>query len=183
MYAKDEGFSGLEAAIIVIALVVVAAVFAMSVMSSGFYAAEETKETTTSGYRLASSTIYLEGAVYASLVAGPGTALDEVTFSAAIPETGQPQDLNDLLIVYTHSVDSSIVREFTYGGSTADYHHFGVDGSEVMLPGEKRIFRLDDVSGPVPGGWFTIELKPEVGASTLVTYHLPESFEGGSVLM
>jgi flagellin FlaB len=182
MYAKNEGFTGLESAIILIAFVVVAAIFGMSVLSSGFFAAGKTEETTTSGYKLASSTMYIEGGVYATLAAGPGTALDEVTFSAAIPDTGQPQDLNNLLIVYTHSVDTSIVREFRYGGNTADYDHFGVDGSVVMLPGEKRIFKLDDVQGPVPGGWFTIDLKPQMGASTFVKYHLTDSFEGGSVL-
>ena len=183
MYLKDEAFSGLEAAIIVIALVVVAAVFGMSVMSSGFYASEQTKTTTTSGYKLASSTLYIEGGVYASLQSGPGTALDEVSFGAAIPETGQPQDLNDLIIVYTHSVDSSIIRQFTYAtNGIADHDHFSAPGDAVMRPGEKRIFRLKDVQGPVPGGWFTIEIKPAQGAATFVTYHLPDSFQGGSVL-
>lgn len=183
MQGKEEAFSGLEASIVIIAFVVVAAVFSMSVMSSGFFASEEAKEATTSGYKLASSTLYIEGGVYASLAGGPGTALDEVLFSAGIPETGQPQDLGDLIIVYTHSVDSSIVREFRYATNhVASHDFFGVDGDQIMMPGEKRNFRLAEVDGPIPGGWFTIEVKPKNGAATFVTYHLPDSFEGGSVL-
>jgi len=183
MRNNDDAFSGLEAAIIVIALVVVAAVFGMSVMSSGFYASDQAKTTTTSGYKLASSTVYIEGGVYASLAGGAGTSLDKVWFAGGIPETGQEQDLRDMIIVYTHSVDSSIVREYTYGGPGGETATtFGVDGDPVMLPGDKRTFRLAQVNGPIPGGWFTIEVKPKSGAATFVTYHLPDSFQGGSVL-
>lgn len=185
MEQYDEAFSGLEAAIVVIAFVVVAAVFGMAVLGTGFFATQEAEKTTTSGYKMASSTIYIEGGVYAYLKDGFGSdsALDDIQFSAAIPDTGQAQDLNDLIIVYTHSKDTSIVRQFSYGkGPIADENHFGVDGSPVMLPGERRNFRLDQVNGPIPGGWFTIEFKPKVGAATFVTYHLPDSFQGGSVL-
>ncbi len=183
MRKKNKAFSGLESAIILIAFVVVAAVFGISVVSSGFFAADQAKTTTTSGYKLASSTLYIEGGVYATLTAGPGTALDTVTFGAAVPETGLEQDLSGLIIVYTHSVDTSIVRTFTYGGPGGESSStFGVDGDKIMRPGEKRIFKISQVNGPVPGGWFTIEIKPKNGAATFVTYHLPDSYQGGSVL-
>ena len=183
MKQYDEAFSGLEAAIVVIAFVVVAVVFGMAVLSSGFYASEEAKETTVVGYKQASSTVYIEGGVYATLNVGTN-ALDKVWFAGAIPETGQPQDLSKMIIVYTHSKqDADKFREYTYGGETETDKKFGVDGGPVMLPGDKRIFRLGEVDGPVPGGWFTIEVKPQMGASTFVTYHLPDTFTGGSVLI
>jgi len=185
MKQYDEAFSGLEAAIVVIAFVVVAVVFSMAMLSSGFYATEEAKDTTTSGYKMASSTVYIEGGVYCTLKDGPGSPspLDEVTFSAGIPETGQAQDLNDMIIVYTHSVDTPNPREFHYAKDNIPTHdYFAAEGGPVMMPGEKRIFKLDDVQGPIPGGWFTIEVKPKMGASTFVKYHLPDSFQGGSVM-
>ncbi len=180
MWKYDEGFSGLEAAIVIIGFVVVAAVFAMSVLSSGFIATEESKETTVAGYKQASSTVYIEGAVYASLDSGT-QALDKVWFSAGIPETGQPQDLSKMIVVYTHSKDPNTFRTYEYGPTPSD-RTFGVEGGPVMMPGDKRIFTLAEVNGPIPGGWFTIEVKPQMGASTFVTYHLPDSFSGGSVL-
>ena len=161
MKIKEDAFSGLESAIILIAFVVVATVFGMSVLNSGFYASQQTEKTTVSGYKMASSTLYIEGGVYATLKNGAATALDTVQFSAAIPETGQAQDLRDLTIVYTHSVDTSIQREYTYRDATADATHFGVDGNYIMLPGDRRNFRLAEVNGPIPGGWFTIDLKPK----------------------
>jgi len=181
MIQYDGAFTGLEAAIVMIAFVVVAAVFGISVLSSGFYASEETKETTVAGYKQASSTIYIEGGVYATL-SNTTNALDKVWFAGAIPETGQPQDLSKMIIVYTHSKETNKFREYTYGGEFETDEKFGVDGGPVMLPGDKRIFRLGGVDGPIPGGWFTIEVKPQMGAPTFVTYHLPDTFTGGSVL-
>ncbi len=180
MHRYDEGFTGLEAAIVMIGLVVVAVVFAMAVISSGFIATEESKETTVAGYKQASSTVYIEGAVYASLDSGT-KALDKVWFSAGIPETGQPQDLSKMIIVYTHSKNPNTFRSYEYG-PTPSSNTFGVEGGAVMMPGDKRVFTLAEVNGPIPGGWFTIEVKPQIGASTFVKYHLPDSFSGGSVL-
>jgi len=180
MIAYDEGFSGLEAAIVVIAFVVVAVIFGMSVLGTGFFASQQAEKVTVSGYKQASSTAYIEGSVYATLNSGTG-ALDKVWFSAAIPETGQPQDLTNMIIVYTHSKDPETFREYTYS-ATPTATTFGVSGGPVMMPGDKRVFTLAQVNGPIPGGWFTIEIKPQMGASTFVTYHLADSFQGGSVL-
>jgi archaellin len=87
-----------------------------------------------------------------------------------------------MIIVYTHSVNPATFREYRYHDETATSDYFGVKGGPVMMPGEKRVFTLSQVNGPIPGGWFTIEVKPQMGASTFVTYHLPDSFSGGSVL-
>lgn len=181
MREQDEAFSGLEAAIIVIALVIVAVIFGMGMIGTGFIATEKSQDVTTSSYKQASSTLYIEGAIYATLDAGTN-ALDKVSFSAAVPETGQPQDLSGLTIVYTHSKDPTTFRTYAYGGTTADPAHFGTDHGPTMNPGDKQTFRLAQVNGPIPGGWFTIELKPKMGASTFVTYHLSDTFKGGSVL-
>ena len=179
----NEGFTGLEAAIVLIAFVVVAVVFGMAIISSGLFASEKSQEVTTSGYKQASSALYIEGGVYAWLESSGG-ALDVVEFSAGILETGQPQDLSKLTIVYTHSIGNEI-RTYTYGGpGGADGPNlkFGVQRGPVMMAGDKQTFTLDDVGGPIPGGWFTIELKPQLGASTLVKYTLADTFSGGLVL-
>jgi len=177
---NDDGFSGLEAAIVLIAFVVVAAVFGMSVLSSGFYTAGKTEEVTVSGYKQSSSAMYIEGTVYAYL--GNDKRLDHVEFSAGILETGHPQDLSKLIIVYTHSSTGEI-RTYEYGGpGGAAGLKFGVERGPIMFPGDKQTFTLKDVGGPIPAGWFTIELKPQMGASTFVTYHLSPTFSGGTVL-
>jgi archaellin len=155
--------------------------FGLSVLSSGFIATEEAKGTTVSGYKMASSTLYIEGGVYAHLRLVVARHWTRSGLSAGIPDTGQAQDLSKMMIVYTHSKDSNTFREYTYGPN-ATATTFGVEGGPVMMPGDKRVFTLAEVNGPIPGGWFTIEVKPQMGAPTFVTYHLPDSFAGGSVL-
>ncbi len=175
----EDSFTGLEAAIVLIAFVVVAAVFGIAVISSGTFTAEKTKGVTESGYKQASSALYIEGAVYAYL--GSSNELKSVDFTVGILETGQPQDLSKLTIVYTHSASGEI-RTYEYGGpGGASGTKFGVQRGPIMFPGDKQTFSLDEVNGPVPGGWFTIELKPQIGPSTFVTYHLNPTFSGGAI--
>ncbi|WP_319578606.1 archaellin/type IV pilin N-terminal domain-containing protein [uncultured Methanospirillum sp.] len=182
MSEKESGFSGLEAAIVVIAFVVVAAFFAISVLNSGFFAAQESEKQVSGGVKQAGSSVYIEGSVYATLESSGG-ALDSVRFAMGILETGQPQDLSKMKIVYTHSKDINELREYSYsGGSTYSATEFGADGSSIMRPGEKRVVTLGHVNGPIPGGWFTIEVKPQLGASTFVKYYLADSYNGGVVL-
>jgi len=176
---REMAFTGLESAIILIALVVVASVFATAILGAGFFSSEKAKDVTTSGYKTASSVMYIEGGVYATI--GSSNQLDTVMFSAGIPETGQPQDLSKMIIVYTHSASSDQLT-YEYGGSTPTHLKFGVNGDVIMLPGDKRIFTLTEVNGPIPGGWFSIELKPLMGASSFVKYYLSDTFRGGSIL-
>jgi len=181
---NDHGFTGLEAAIVLIAFIVVAVVFGMAVISSGFFATDKSQEVTVSGYKQASSSMYIQGGVYAWLI-NPGEALDMVEFSGGILDTGQPQDLSKLIIVYTHSIGNT-VRTYEYGGVDGakgdPFWKFGVQRGPIMMPGDRQTFTLKEVGGPVPGGWFTIEVKPQVGASTLVKYIIPDTFTGGLVL-
>lgn len=184
MQKSNSAFSGLEAAIVLIAFVVVAAVFAYATLGTGIWATEEAQESTVAGFRQASSVVYVEGALYATLNS-LNDSLDTITFYLAIPETGRAQDLTKMLIVYTHSVDSTIHRVYEYGGASPSggpNYKFGVAGGvEIMNPGDKLRFEIIDVGGPVPGGWFRIEIKPEIGASTLVTKNLNDGYAGGAI--
>ncbi len=67
---KDErGVTGLETAIILIAFVVVASVFAFTVLSTGIFSAERGKETVFAGLQEARGTIETKGGVIANAVA------------------------------------------------------------------------------------------------------------------
>ena len=61
----QRGITGLETAIILIAFVVVASVFAFTVLSTGIFASERSKETVFSGIKEAQSSIEPRGSVIA----------------------------------------------------------------------------------------------------------------------
>ncbi|MFA4835818.1 MAG: archaellin/type IV pilin N-terminal domain-containing protein [Dehalococcoidia bacterium] len=75
MYRNQKGITGLETAIILIAFVVVAAVFAYTVLSAGLFATEQSSEAVYSGLQEARSTMEIRGGVsaYASV---PATGAD-----------------------------------------------------------------------------------------------------------
>ena len=62
----QRGVTGLETAIILIAFVVVASVFAFTVLSTGIFSAEKGKETIHAGLREARSSVELKGSVIAN---------------------------------------------------------------------------------------------------------------------
>ena len=63
--ASERGITGLETAIILIAFVVVASVFAFTVLSTGIFASERSKETVFAGLEEAKSSIEPRGSVVA----------------------------------------------------------------------------------------------------------------------
>ena len=71
---SERGVTGLETAIILIAFVVVASVFAFTVLSTGIFAAERGKETVFAGLAQARGSIELKGSVIANGV--PDITLD-----------------------------------------------------------------------------------------------------------
>jgi len=62
----EKGITGLETAIILIAFVVVAAVFAYTALSAGLFATQKSQESVYSGLKEARSTLELKGAVIAT---------------------------------------------------------------------------------------------------------------------
>ena len=81
LYRDQRGITGLETAIILIAFVVVAAVFAYTVLSAGLFATQKSSESVYSGLEEAQSTLELRGGM---------------TAYASDPETGDPADGEDV---------------------------------------------------------------------------------------
>ncbi|MDW7989264.1 MAG: archaellin/type IV pilin N-terminal domain-containing protein, partial [Archaeoglobaceae archaeon] len=58
---NEKGFTGLEAAIVLIAFVVVAAVFSYVMLGAGFYTTQKSKQVVDTGVKQASSSLTLDG--------------------------------------------------------------------------------------------------------------------------
>ena len=65
IHRDQRGITGLETAIILIAFVVVASVFAYTALSSGLFATQKSQEAIYSGLEEAQSTVEIKGAVIA----------------------------------------------------------------------------------------------------------------------
>jgi flagellin FlaB len=89
----EKGITGLETAIILIAFVVVAAVFAYTALSAGLFSTQKGQEAVYSGLKEARSTIELRGAVTAiSPAVGASANISNITFTVANVLGGEPVD-------------------------------------------------------------------------------------------
>ena len=82
LVGDQRGVTGLETAIILIAFVVVASVFAFTVLSTGIFSAERGKETIHAGLRESRSSAELKGSVTANGVADKTLSLADSAWSA-----------------------------------------------------------------------------------------------------
>ena len=92
--ASERGITGLETAIILIAFVVVASVFAFTVLSTGIFASERSKETVYAGLEEAKSSIEPRGSVIAYKgKVGSTETLYKVSLVVSNAIAGEPVDL------------------------------------------------------------------------------------------
>jgi len=92
---REKGITGLETAIILIAFVVVAAVFAYTALSAGLFSTQKSQEAVYSGLEQAQSTLELKGAVIAKAEnTGSSGYLSQLTFTLSNALGGEPIDFS-----------------------------------------------------------------------------------------
>jgi len=93
LFKHEKGITGLETAIILIAFVVVAAVFAYTVLSAGLFATQKSQEAVYSGLKEAQSTLELRGGVIATAnTIGDSGTIKQISFTVANVLGGEPVD-------------------------------------------------------------------------------------------
>lgn len=200
---RDDAFTGLEAAIVLIAFVVVAAVFSYVILGAGFFATQKAQEVTYAGIKQAVSNIVLDGSLYANK--STTGHIQHLTLGLMVPEGGDPQELTELLFLFSSKdtpIPYAIEFDVAFDGTAVPVDStavaagkFGVRGAKgdtdentLITPGAKKIVYItlnDDgttaPAGPAKGGWFQIEIKPKVGAPTTIYRNVAAGFAGGPI--
>jgi flagellin FlaB len=98
---SEDAFTGLEAAIVLIAFVVVAAVFSYVVLGAGFFTTQTAQATVHTGVAQASSSLEIVGNVMAIMNDDTTTQISYVNTSVALTAGGTAMDLTQMVISYT----------------------------------------------------------------------------------
>jgi flagellin FlaB len=177
--ARDEqGITGLETAIILIAFVVVATIFAFVVLTAGVFSAERGKETVFAGLEKARGSAELRGGVVVTAT-GSTLVVDDIQFAISTTAGGEPVPINpDGLTnrtVLTYRDDSIVDNDVAYTVT-----NIVGDGDNLLEPGELMLLLIDVNGGDIddspdldPNERFTIEVQTPVGAVLDVTRQLP----------
>jgi len=109
---EEKGITGLETAIVLIAFVVVAAVFAFTVLTTGLFTSEKAKETAMAGVAATSSTLSTKGSVTAIGGGPPAGACCDRVDHIRVKITGAT-DVNDVpfdpaAILVTYQDDANV---------------------------------------------------------------------------
>jgi flagellin FlaB len=192
IFSKDEkGFTGLEAAIVLVAFVVVAAVFSYVMLGAGFYTTQKSQEVVHTGVQQASSSVELSGDLVAT---GTATDINVVTLCLQPTAGGSSVDLATTLITVSAPTcaptDLKLPTGATYAAATAgpstvvpSATEFGIsniyndNGNENLLLEKGEKFEVTvDLNAVVSIGAnedFQLEIKPPQGATYTIRRTAP----------
>ena len=207
-YRDDSGITGLETAIILIAFVVVAAVFAFTVMTTGLFSTEKAKTTAQAALTEASSSFITKGAVTATAIDTAADGLDyvnSITFTVALASGADAQTLSagELSFLYTDPNNTmrtsglvpvgGIITAETGAGDGVDIVSIidtGPGGTGSLEAGESAaitVWLADTAAAapPVPattllgaGTKFRIEMMAPKGGTLIVERDIPKVLTG-----
>jgi archaeal flagellin FlaB len=182
----EDAFTGLEAAIVLIAFVIVASVFAYVILGAGTTTTQKAEQTIHTGIQQATSAVQPSGAVsikandassavsditfYLQLTAG-GTGADMSGFSYTVSSPGGISSFTNQEVNYTW------VKEVTVGGNGHGDH------TGLLTPGEMVLVTITkDFDSAVMGTStkFIVEAKPSIGAAIPITGTVPDALRAGT---
>ena len=179
---NQRGVTGIEAAIVLIAFVIVASVFAFSVLSVGLLSAEEVKQMVTGSMEDTSATLFLRGGVVAEANSSR-TAVESIKLNLSrATQSKESMDLSAAGTVVTYLDEHTAINCTGSGSPGCSWSANWLIGSgDLVDPGEQVEITVSLINlTPVldNGKEFTIQVKPSKGAVVIVTRRLPAELKG-----
>jgi len=180
LHKREEGITGLETAIILIAFVIVASVFAFVVLSTGLFSAERGKETVFAGLEKARGNLEVRGALTVTDVDTNGTidSSDQIQFNVALAAGGFPISLDPS--AYTNTVVINYIDAEARVADTGYTVNWILDDGENLLEvGELAEITVNPPAGStlVPNEIFTLEVVPPSGGTNLINRTMPPEID------
>lgn len=186
MVRNEDAFTGLEAAIVLIAFIVVAAVFSYVMLGAGFFATGEAQRAVGTGVAQASSNLELSGPV---IVAASNTddEVAKISFFLRLAAGGASVDMKK--VTFTVSTKDEM-KTYSYKDDkvTPEWYANGMkqnttDQNDMLEKFElvKITIRVDDLTEAIePNERFTVEVRPDIGAALPINRVAPPDLVKGN---
>lgn len=175
----DDAFTGLEAAIVMIAFVVVSSVFSFVILNAGFTTTQKAQDVVHAGVNQASSTLQIQGDVYGSA----NTSGGPVTLVTIMLKTGIPYGSVDLNRTTFHISTDSANEILNKGTDLSDpdlgewtiHERFGdTTGQAAQLGINDQVsIEIRPSFSLSPGKKFTLEVIPAGASGFSITRSIP----------
>jgi len=180
MHKNESGQTALETAIILIAFVVVASVFAFTILSAGSASTEKGEQAIYSGLEGVQSSMAIKGAVIAKENGTTGEVGD-VIFTVALASGGDPVNLDDTAATKVVTIG---YRDATQFENNVDYTVAFITNvgtaNDLLEDGELAEVTVDLSGLTTPlaeNSAFTLEVKPPTGGILQINRTTPAAIE------
>jgi len=181
MKRNDEGFTGLEAAIVLIAFVVVAAVFSYVVLGAGFFTTQKAQETVYKGVEQSTANIQMIGTVYG--LSTDNANITTIKFSIGLAPGAPAIDLSKMKIVFSTPTAAPIILSQGTTASTTVFTTKLNGATDVTSMNANDQVEVAFTTAAVPANTkMTIELRPSVGAALPFSKTAPATITATNVL-
>lgn len=188
MLLKDEsGITALETAIILIAFVVVASVFAFTILSAGTFATEKSRQAVYGGLEQVGSSMEVYGSVVGQAASTGASEVLTVTFALASVAGGEGVN-----ITHTTSSQNEVVISYRDDDETVSEMTWTVqfigndDGDWLLEDGELAEITIEltptNSLTLAPNDEFQIEIKPPQGGVVPIMRKAPASLDQVMIL-
>ncbi|MEI7434320.1 MAG: flagellin [Methanomicrobiales archaeon] len=179
-YPHDDAFTGIEAAIVLIAFITVASVFTYIMLGTGFFATQTSQKVASAGVQGAASNILVVGDIY-GLASDPSLGIDTVRFGVTLSKGGTPVDFRGSQMIIS---TEGLLETLAYTAGVAGDGQWDVSGSNENVLSDNQIWTVDakpSVKIP-PRTQFTLEVKPPGGASFSIRRTVPQGLDPVNIL-
>jgi flagellin FlaB len=181
-HQSSDGFTGLEAAIVLIAFIVVASVFSYVILGAGFFTTQKAQETVYRSVEQASTNVEVVGNVYGIQSEG-SSGINKIQFSLKLAVGSSAVDLSRMKIVFsTPSTTPATLSQ----GTTADRSTFTAkkDGTTdvTALRENEQVEIAFNVEPVQPNTKINIEVRPALGAVIPFSRTIPAFIDHTTIL-
>lgn len=175
---NERGQTALETAIILIAFIVVASVFAFTILSAGTSSTERGEQAIAAGLENVQSSLSIKGKVLAQDT-DANEEVDVVRVTLSLVSGGEPVNLaaSDLVINYR---DAAQISNGLTATPTWLVHNDGAAADSLLEEGELVEMSIDVstlTTVLVENTAFTLEIKPQTGAVLNINRTTPAAIE------
>jgi archaeal flagellin FlaB len=173
---EESGITALETAIILIAFVVVAAIFAFTVLTTGTFLTERSKEAAYAGLQEVRGSMELKGSVVLE------TTGDYVVFNLATVAGGSSVDLSKVKMMYRDATNNTDLTYDSGATSPVAGHWIATDttaatGMTILGAGQLTKIKVNPSASIVANMVFALEVKPPTGGILLIERTAPAQID------
>lgn len=177
----EAGFTGLEAAIVLIAFIVVVAVFSYTVLTAGFLFTGESQSVVHQGVRQAGSACTVAGTVYG--VSSTPDYVDSIIIPVRLTADGEPIDITTVSVRIVGPRHKEVLAQSeplmdaypAQPGLWSVQQSLNADGDLLLEAGEEFVLNITPAhrNDCAPYGSFAVEIKPAGRAALRVERTVP----------